>query len=162
MTPIVAQLLLAIVFMAAGMGNLASARLPDQQGGSDSLEQHRGRVVVAIVMDARRFGAVRRWAEELIISVPAAQVLMVADVNESRPVSLDRVAAVLARRVPEQARVLIDMDRLWSSSLGLDTAVPNVLVIGPDGDLQASYRGRWSDQLARDVRASIVAAGLPP
>lgn len=151
-----ANFALATVLMAAaGLGALGKAVLPDQRGGRDSLDAHRGHPVVVLVVDARRFGSARRWAEDLVTELPSVHLLMVADVNEERPVTLERIARVLARRVPEQAAVLIDMQRLWATELSLDTEVPNLVVFDRAGALVARFRGRYSDELAAELRHSV-------
>jgi hypothetical protein len=148
-----------LALLSASLGALGAARMPDQHGGSDSLDAHRGHPVVAMVVDARRLGSVRRWAEELVPAFPAVHFLTVADVNEPRPVSVERVAEVLARRVPPEATVLIDMQRAWAAEFTLDTAQPNLVVFGAQGEVVARFRGRWSASLAADVRRTLDTLG---
>ena len=152
-------LLGAALVGAAGLSGLAATPLPDQLGGSDSLAAHRGNAVVVVVVDARRLGTVRRWAQDLVTRFPKLHLLTVADVNESKPTSLERVASVLARRAPPDVPVLIDMQRLWALGLELDTSAPNLLVVAPDGALVGSWRGRWSPQLGDEVSAALGALG---
>jgi hypothetical protein len=154
------HLFIGVVMLAASAvpATLSGARLPDQHGGSDSLEAHRGNQVVAVVVDARRLGTVRRWEQDLLARFPTLHLLTIADVNEKRPTTVERVAEVLARRVPAEVRVLIDIDRLWARELALDTAAPNLIVIAPDGTLVARFRGRWSEDLAAEVGRSLGAA----
>lgn len=133
--------------------------LPDQRGGSDSLDAHRGHAVLVLVVDARRLGTVRRWERDLLTRFPQLHVLTVADVHESRPTSLERVAEVLSRRVPPEVAVLIDMQRRWALELELDTAAPNLLLVAPDGTLAGRWRGRWSEALAEEVAAGIARLG---
>lgn len=142
---------------AADLAPLAAVELPDQRGGHDRLDAHRGQPVVVVVVDARRLATGGKWAEELVARDPALQVMVVADVNESRPTTLERVREVLARRVPERARVLVDMERAWARGLGLDTAAPNLLVVDAAGALAARFRGRWSEPLAGEVAAALAA-----
>jgi hypothetical protein len=153
--------LLASLVLASGAGlaAVAGVTLPDQRGGSDSLAAHAGHPVVVVVVDARRLGTVRRWQQDLLTRFPDLRVLTVADVNESRPPDPARVAAVLARRVPPEVAVLIDLERQWARALDLDTAAPNLLLVGPDGALVASFRGRWSEAAAAPVVAAVAALG---
>lgn len=150
-----------LALLSTALGALGATRMPDQRGGADSLDAHRGHPVVAMVVDARRLGSVRRWAQDLVPAFPAVHFLTVADVNEERPVSVERVAKVLARRVPPEATVLIDMQRAWANELTLDTAQPNLVVFGPGGEIVARFRGRWSEALAADVRRTLAALGSP-
>ncbi len=150
--------LAAIMLASAGPGALDNVELPDQHGGRDSLAAHRGSEVVVLVVDARRLGTVRRWEQDLLTRFPELQVLTVADVNEQRPQSLERVAEVLNRRVPAEVNVLIDMERRWAHALELDTSAPNLIVFAPDGSLLAQFRGRWSPELAAEV-GKVVGSG---
>jgi hypothetical protein len=150
--------LAVVIFTAAvGIGALAQAPLPGLRGGTDSLAAHAGQPVVLIVVDARRLGQVRHWAEDLMSRFPGLQLLTVADVNEQRPTTVDRVTAVLSRRVPPEAVVLIDIERRWARELDLDTAVPNLVLVDAEGEITARFRGRWNEQLASDVAGAIVA-----
>jgi hypothetical protein len=155
------QGMLAAIVLAAGAGlaAVAGTELPDQHGGRDSLAAHAGEPVVVVVVDARRLGTVRRWEQELLARFPGLRVLTVADVNEQRPTELARVATVLARRVPPEVRVLIDMERQWALALGLDTAAPNLLLVSREGALVESFRGRWSAEAAEVVLARVAALG---
>lgn len=157
--------MLAISILLAvppGSDALARAVLPDQHGGHDSLAAHRGTPVVVLVVDARRMGSVRRWAEDLLARLPRLRLLLIADVNEARPVTLERVSEVLARRVPAEARVLIDMQRLWAEQFGLDTAVPNLFVVDARGDIVAQWRGHWSAELAQAVVDNLATLAGDP
>lgn len=155
----VIQGILAAVVLAAGAGlaSVAGTVLPDQHGGRDSLAAHAGSPVLVVVVDARRLGTVRKWEQDLLGRFPALRVLTVADVNEERPAELGRVAAVLARRVPPEVAVLIDMERQWARALDLDTAAPNLLLVSREGELVARFRGRWSPEAAAPVVAGIAA-----
>ena len=141
---------------SAGFGTLGEAQLPDQRGGRDSLAAHRGSQVVVVVVDARRLGTVRRWEQDLLARFPKLHILTVADVNEKRPTSVERVASVLSRRVPAEVTVLIDMQRLWAREFELDTSAPNLVVFAPDGTLVARFRGRWTAELAEQVGKSLT------
>lgn len=153
--------LLAAVTLAAasGMGALADARLPDQRGGSDSLVAHRGNAVVVVVVDARRLGTVRKWEQDLLTRFPKLHVLTVADVNETRPTTVERVSSVLAKRVPPEVAVLIDIERLWAHEFALDTAAPNLILFDAGGAVVARFRGRYSAELAAEVSGQVGAMG---
>lgn len=153
--------LLAAVTLAAaaGLGALTDARLPDQHGGSDSLAAHRGHAVVVVVVDARRLGTVRKWEQELLTQFPKLHVLTVADVNETRPTTLERVSGVLAKRVPREVTVLIDMQRLWAQEFTLDTSAPNLVLFDAGGAVAGRFRGRYSAELAEEVGRQVGALG---
>jgi hypothetical protein len=150
---------LAAVMLAAsgGLSPLSGAQMPDQHGGRDSLAAHRGNQVIVVVVDARRLGTVRRWEQDLMTRFPKLHILTVADVNEKRPTTVERVASVLNRRVPAEVTVLIDMERLWAREFELDTSAPNLVVFAPDGTLVARFRGRWTAELATEVGRSLTA-----
>jgi hypothetical protein len=152
------QALAGVLLTAAlGLGTLSQLRLPDVHGETDSLAAHAGGPVVVVVVDARRLGTVRRWAEDLIGRYPKLQLLTVADVNEKRPTTVERVASVLVRRVPPDARVLIDIHRVWAREFDLDTSAPNLVLIDADGAMAGQFRGRWNEQLAAEVASAIGA-----
>jgi hypothetical protein len=149
--------LAAVVLAAsAGLGALSEVQMPDQHGGRDSLAAHRGSQVVVVIVDARRLGTVRRWEQDLLTRFPQLHVVTIADVNEARPTTVERVAVVLNRRVPAEVRVLIDIERLWAREFDLDTSVPNLIVFAADGALRARFRGRWSEALAAQVGKTLA------
>ncbi len=150
-------LLVVILAVSGGLTALSATQLPDQLGGRDSLAAHRGSPVVAVVVDARRLGTVRRWEQDLLARFPGLHVMTIADVNEATPTSIARVAAVLARRVPPGVAVLIDMERLWAREFALDTAAPNLVLIDADGAPVATFRGRWNAELAAAVGQRVAA-----
>ena len=147
----------ALLGMSTSLTTLSGTEMPDQRGGRDSLAAHRGSPVVAVVVDARRLGTVKRWEQDLLTRFPGLHVMTVADVNETRPPSIEQVAAVLARRVPADVAVLIDMERLWAREFALDTAAPNLVLIDATGAPVAQFRGRWSAELAAEVRDRVAA-----
>lgn len=147
--------LLSLVGLGAATGDVGSVRLPDQFGGEDSLASHRGEVVVLILVSVRKLSAIGRWQERLHEAHPEASFLRIADVPEEPPADPERVAAMLRKRAPPEAPVLMDFERRWAGALALDTAQPNVLLFGRDGALAAQYRGRWSPELGEAVAARL-------
>ena len=138
---------------------LLETRLPDQNGGSDSLAAHLARPVLLVVVDARKLGTIRRWEQALSGRFPHLDVVTVADVNEKNRPTLERVSEVLAKRVPAGVRVLIDMERLFATTLSLDTTAPNLVVIDPTGIPLTTVHGRYEPDLEADVVAALVEAG---
>lgn len=144
-----------ILATAAGLSALSQAEMPDQRGGRDSLVAHLGHPVVVVVVDARRLGTVRKWEQDLLTRFPKLHVLTVADVNETRPSTVERVASVLARRVPPEVAVLIDMERLWAREFDLDTAAPNLVLVDVSGAVVGRFQGRFKPELAAEVGRAI-------
>jgi len=134
---------------------LAELVLPDQRGGEDSLAAHRGKVVVAMVVTAQRLRNLKGWERDLRARFEELDFVRVADVPQDPPVTYRDVADKLATRVPDEVAVLIDVDRRWSSTLGLDTDRPNLLLIDADGRLVATYRGRPEPELVDEVAKRI-------
>ncbi len=147
----------AIMAASTGLSALSQAEMPDQRGGHDSLAAHRGNPVIVVIVDARRLGTVRKWEQDLLRRFPRLHILTVADVNEARLPTVERVAAVLARRVPPEVSVLIDIERRWAQAFDLDTAAPNLVLFDADGAITGKFRGRYSAELAAEVGARAAA-----
>jgi len=158
-------LLLAVVTLAAHAAGgapidaVSTVELQDQYGERDSLAAHRGRLVLVLVVTARRLRTIRPWEEDLRLRFDDLAVLRVADVPADSKASPGQVAEKLRERVPEGVSVLLDLDRRWATALGLDTGAPNLLVIGPDGELLKAFAGRHDPELADRV-AGFLAARL--
>lgn len=153
-------LILVVSMVAPGAANDAPAELAviapvtlvDQHGAEGDLARHRGRVVVAMVVTAKRLRNIRPWERDLREHFGDRLVyLRITDVPEDSPATLEKISGKLAERVPDGVSVLIDIDRVWASGLHLDTARPNILVINSGGELVASYRGRHEAALAAKV-----------
>ncbi len=134
---------------------LAALELRDLRGGTDSLAAHRGRPVVVMVVDARRLRTLKVWERDLRGRFGDLDYLRIADVPREPPTTYERVAEKLAQRVPEEVQVLIDMNGFWSTTLGLDTSRPNLLLMRADGTLAAAFEGRHDPQLAATVAAEV-------
>ncbi|MCC5793618.1 MAG: hypothetical protein JJT85_02650 [Chromatiales bacterium] len=149
-------LLLCFSFGASGAQTLAERELIDQWGYPDSLASHSGQTVMVLVVDVRRLGTIQRWQEELGARFPELRWLRIGDLDEPGPVDLARVRDTLQRRVPRGAAVLVDHERLWASSLDLDTRQPNLLLYASDGQLAGRWHGRWSDTLGDEVSLAVA------
>lgn len=150
--------LLLILFSACGMSAGTGPDMPplrDQFGKTDSLAAHRGAVVVAVVVNVRRLATIQRWAEELGGRYPQLHFLNVADLPAEGPVDIARVSATLQKRVPATVSVLIDVERRWATTYGLDTEAPNLLVFDRGGNLVGQARGRFSTERAASITAVI-------
>jgi len=142
---------------AMAIGELAVLRLRDQYGIEDSLASHRGRVVVVMVVDAERLRGLKAWERDLRERVEGFEVLRIAEVPLEPPTSYERVAAKLAEQVPEGVSVLIDLERRWAATLGLDASRPTLLLIDREGRLAATAAGRHEPALAAEVAARLAA-----
>jgi hypothetical protein len=155
-------LLLAVVTLAAPAAGgapidaVSTIELPGLDGETDSLAAHRGRVVLVLVVTAKRLRTIRPWEEDLRQRFEGLEVLRVTDVPADSKASLDRVAGKLRERVPDGVSVLLDLERRWATALGLDTGTPNLLVIGRDGALLDAFAGRHDPELADRVAASLA------
>jgi hypothetical protein len=147
---------------AAALGPLAAMEWEDQLGGRDRLASHRGERVLLIVVEARRLPLAGKWAEALQAQESGLTLLTVADAPPDVPVDPGRFAATLRKRVPPGVRVWMDPGRAFARALSLDTSEPNLLLVGPDGELAARVRGRATPALVDQVlTAAATLAALP-
>jgi hypothetical protein len=138
---------------------LAEVEWEDQLGGRDRLAAHQGERVLVIVIEARRLPLAGKWAEAIDARGTGLTLLTVADAPPGVPVEPDRFAATLRKRVPAGVRIWMDPRRQFAAALDLDTAEPNLLLMGPDGTLAAVVRGRLTPALLDEV--VTAAARLP-
>jgi hypothetical protein len=110
---------------------LAGLKLRDQYGRQDSLEAHRGQVVLVTVVHAKRLRKLKSWEKALRERLEDVHFVRIADVPTDPPVTHQEVAEKLRERVPEDVSILID----------LDTSQPNLLIFDRSGRLVSSYRG---------------------
>jgi len=152
------MLLASILLAAAALGQapaVAGLELADQYGVTDSLDAHRDHVVVVMVVTAKRLRNLKGWEKELRARYDDLHYLRIADVPGEPPVTHEQVARKLAKRVPEDVPILIDIDRRWAEELQLDTGRPNLLLIDRDGRLIANFRGRMDPPLLEEVLAAL-------
>jgi hypothetical protein len=140
---------------------LAQLELRDQHGNVDALARRRGAPVVAMVVSVKRLAMIERWERDLSERVPGIRFLNVADLPADMPVDLDRTALTLRKRVPPAVNVLMDPERVWATTFGLDTMLPNLLVFDAAGQLTARFRGRWTAELAAEVAAALSRQAEP-
>jgi len=133
------------------LAGLEDLQLRDQYGHSDSLAAHRGQVVVVMVVDVKRLRNLRPWARALSEHFDDLETILVAEVSADPPTTYDRVVEKLAERIPDDVSVLIDMESLWASALDLDSSRPNLLLVDREGNLSATYQGRYEPGLAATV-----------
>ena len=134
---------------------IADLRLVDHFGRDDGLTDHRGRVVVAMVVTARRLRNLKAWETNLRARYDGLDFLRIADVPPDPPVTHEQVAQKFARRVPEEVPILIDLAGHWARELELDTSRPNVLLFDREGRLAGSFRERWEEAPVDEVYALL-------
>ena len=153
--PDLACVLLASLIALAQPPAAIEAEMRDQFGEPGSVATLRGQQTVVMVVTARRLRTVKPWEREIHQRYEGLSTVLVADVPSEPPAEYARIAAKLARRVPEGIRVLIDMDRAWALELDLDTSAPNLLLLDRGGTVVASVAGRWTPELADSLFAAI-------
>lgn len=142
---------------SADLSEFSQLKLRDQYGVEDSLAAHRGQVVVVMVVTAKRLRNIRPWERDLREHFENIEYLRIADVPSDSPATYESVARKLLERVPDGVSVLIDLDRRWATTLGLDTSRPNILVIDVEGELVSAHRGLHSPELAARVIEEVAA-----
>jgi len=164
----VAALLLPLTLPAAEPlpPGLADLSLSNQFGGTDTLASHRGRPILVVVVAVQRLSLIERWERTLRGRFPSLAFFNVADMPAEGPVDAERTAATLRKRVPPEVPVFLDLDRRWATTLKLDTAVPNLLLVDGEGRLVGQWRGRYGEALATEVMAAlapvVTAGGAAP
>ena len=160
---------LAAITLATGLGGgtaswgaespVNDVVLVDQHGKGDSLGAHRGRLVVALVVQSRRLRQLKGWElriREALDDPEAVHFLRVADIRPGRGTTRARVLSKLEGRVPPEVSILIDLAGEWREGLGLDTRKPNVLLFDVDGRLLHRILGPVSPSVAEELAARIA------
>jgi hypothetical protein len=162
--PVLAAITLATVLgggtaSSGAEGPVNDVVLLDQHGNGDSLGAHRGRLVVALVVQSRRLRQLKGWElriREALEDPEAVHFLRVADIRPGRGTTRARVVAKLEGRVPPDVSILIDLAGEWREGLGLDTSKPNVLLFDVDGRLVHRILGPVSPSVATQLAARIA------
>lgn len=141
---------------------LASLVLQDQYGDVHSLADHRGQVVVAMVVTAKRLRNIKPWERSLRELIDGVAYLRIADIPDDSPASYASVAAKLGERVPDGVPVLIDMERVWATRLGLDTSRPNILIFDRAGRLVSTSQGLCTPELLAPVVHQLESTAEAP
>jgi hypothetical protein len=149
------SLLLSSIFLGAlTVGQtpvLAEQDLLDQYGVAHRLADHTDRVVVVMVVTARRLRNLKALEKDLRERYEDVHFLRIADIPEEPPVTREQVARKLVKRVPEEVPILIDIDRQWARELELDTERPNLLLFDSGGRFVAAFRGRADPDLLGEI-----------
>ena len=129
--------------------------LRDQYGTEDMLRAHRGRVVVVMVVDAKRLRTLKAWERDLRDRFEDLDYLRIAQVPAESRATPERVASKLLDQVPDGVSVLIDMESRWGTELRLDTSRPNLIIVDGSGRVRATYAGRHEPGLAAVVISDL-------
>ena len=136
---------LGLAITAAQLVQAPAGPLPDQFGREDRLES--GEPAVVIVVSAQKLRKLKKWEIAIRERYEGLKIVRIADVPPSDPpATYEAVAGRLRERVPDEIPVWIDLDRAWASGFGLDTDLPNVLVLDGDGSLAGTVRGRFEPE----------------
>jgi len=144
----------------ATAGNAPPA-LPAHGGGTVALDDYARAPVLVIVVNARRLRHVQRWEESLRAELPDLQSMRIADVGQEPKPALTDVVRKLAKRVPPEVSIAIDLDNVWADRFGLDTREPCLLLFDADRQLVASWRGRARGAVVDEVLSGIQALQAP-
>ena len=147
-----------LLFGALTVGELpdvAEQQLLDQRGVADRLADHTDRVVVVMVVTARRLRNLKGLEKDLQQRYGDVHFLRIADIPEEPPVTREQVARKLDKRVPDDVSILIDIDRQWARGLELDTQRPNLLVFDRGGKFVSAFRGRAEPELLDEIHAVL-------
>jgi hypothetical protein len=154
MPTILCQTLLILGLLSQSTNSLAGVQdiqLRNQHGDPDTLAAHRGRVVVVMVVDAKRLRNLRPWARELREHFDTLDTILIAEVPADPPTTYERVVEKLGERIPDDVSVLIDMESRWAENLDLDPSRPTLLLVDRNGNLVATYFGSYEAGLAATV-----------
>lgn len=127
----------------------------DQHGDCDRLSSHRGEVVVAMVVTARRLRNLKGWERDLRREFEDLNFFRVVDIPEDSTATREDVVSKLDKRVPQEISVLIDSERRWARDLELDTSRPNVLLFDRQGRIVAREYGLAKAEQVQAFAAKI-------
>ena len=158
-TVILARLITVLILCAAAIaGATATERVPalqDQYGNHGELNDFSGEAVLVIVASTRKLVWIGRWEEAIRAELPGLVSLRVADVSDQPPPSYIDVANILRKKAPKDVSVLIDMQNLWARNYDLDTSEPCLMLLDPDHNVVAKFRGRPKGDLVDEVMNAL-------
>ena len=129
----------------------APPALPDQFGGSASLNDYSGQPVLVIVASDRKLRWIGQWEKTIRAKIPELVSLRVADITADPKPAITEVAAALRERAPPGISILIDMQNQWATNFQLDTGEPCLVLLDGEHDVVAKFRGRPRDPLFTEV-----------
>lgn len=133
----------------------APPALPDQLGGSGSLNDYSGQPVLAIVASGRKLRWIGQWEKAIRAQVPELVSLRVADITADPKPAETEVAAILRERAPPGISILIDMQNQWATTYQLDTGEPCLVLFDAEHSVVAKFRGRPKDPLLTEVITAL-------
>ena len=143
--------LLAYTAVAAAM----PPALPDQFGGSGSLNDYSGQPVLVIVASGRKLRWIGQWEKAIRKRMPELVSLRVADITDDPKPADTEVAAILRERAPPGISILIDMENQWAINYQLDTGEPCLVLFDAEHSVVAKFRGRPRDPLFTEVITAL-------
>jgi hypothetical protein len=165
----VISILLAIALLGAALpeqppalAEVVQLTLPDHVGGEDRVAAYRGEPVVVMVVNAKRLRLIKPWERDLREEFPDLAIVRIAIRPEDSDATVAEIRDKYDGRVPAEIPVLIDIDRRWATALDLDTGRPNLILLDATGRLVGSFRGRYKEKDAVEVRAAVNALVNPP
>lgn len=158
----VLQLGFALAEQPPALAALRQLPLPDHLGGEQRVADFVGEPVMVMVVDAKRLRLLRPWELELRDRCRDLAFVRIADRPEDSRATVADIAGKYRERLPEDVVVLIDIQRRWSTDLGLDTSRPNLLLLDAEGRLVRAWWSRYKDELAPEVAAVVDAVVAAP
>lgn len=146
----------ALADQPPALAEVVALTLPDHLGGEDRVADYHGEPVVVMVVNAKRLRLIKNWERDLRDHFPDLAIVRIADLPADSDATVAQVQKKYDGRLPEDLVVLIDVDRRWSTALSLDTGRPCLLLLDADGALVASYRSRYKERLAEDLREAVA------
>jgi len=147
-----------IPFVAAVSSSPGLPELPDQLGGQDSLQAHKGQIVLVLVTDVRRLRRMRRWSKAMIPLSREIEDLHILRIASLPPGSdIDKVRRFLQDRVPLDVPIFIDAHGHWARAFNLDTGTMNLLIFDRTGTLHQNRSGKFSRDLLAEVIVGLQA-----
>lgn len=129
--------------------------LTDQYGKPYSYQNMMGQPLLLIVADARKLRWIGSWEKKLRRTLPELRSYRVTGVLKKPTPTVDDVAKVLRRWVPENVPIAIDINNYWATRFTLDINQPCLVLLNADGDVVAKWRGRPKKSLLREVLATL-------
>ena len=153
-----------IVVLAFGLGAaVASAQgagagppaLKDQFGKPDSLAAHRGRPVIALVVDPDHLRQAKSFELDLRQRFDGLDFIRVVQIPQQPGIRPEGVARKLRAKVSQDVSVLIDEDNVWASVYGLETHEASVLLFDRESRMLARFEGRYEPGVVERISAEI-------
>ena len=129
--------------------------LTDQYGKPYSYESMSGQPLLLIIADARKLRWIGSWEKKLRRKLPELRSYRVSGVLKTPTPTVDEVAKVLRRWVPENVPIAIDINNYWATRFMLDIDQPCLVLLNANGEVVAKWRGRPKKALLREVLETL-------